>query len=263
MKSKTITRIRSNFKVIFTLLGMTYSISDLAPVHTELGINLADWREASLSKSQGYQRRPGDENHLLPDKEALKEIVAILSKEKIPFWVDCGTCIGTFRYGGVIPWDNDIDISILVNDFQNVKNALKRLDSTKFIAQDWSSRGHPDSYIRVFVKESNNHIDIYCNDINPISKTITYIVSHIDSNFMAKDWKERERRQTAPIPFDVIFPLQKGIFDGIEVPIPNQTSRFISYKYGPNIAPPKVYSEQTGRYEKDLSHPYWNVPLAH
>lgn len=80
---------------------------------------------------------------------------------------------------------------------------------------------------------------------------------------MAEDWKERERRQMAPIPFDVIFPLKKGLFDGIEVPVPNKTARFIQYKYGSNINPPRIYDEETEEYEKDLTHPYWNVPLAH
>lgn len=231
--------------------------------YQEVGIDATDWREGETCISQGYKRRPGDENTLAPDKEALKEITQILTEEGIPFWVDCGTCIGTYRYGGVIPWDNDLDLSILEVDFQNAKNALKKLSPDKFEVQDWSSRGRPGSYIRVYVKEDKNHIDIYCNEVDPDAKTITYIVAHIDSHFMAEDWKERERLQTAPIPFDVIFPLKKGTFDGIEVPVPHKTARFIQYKYGENINPSRIYSEETGEYEKDLSHPYWNVPLAH
>ncbi|MCB1109504.1 MAG: LicD family protein [Chlamydiia bacterium] len=232
-------------------------------LYQKWGINTQDWQEGELCVPQGHLRHPGDENHLAPDKEALAEIVALLTEANIPFWVDCGTCIGAYRHGGVIPWDNDLDLSILVNDFQNAKNALKKLNPHKFLAQDWSSRGLPKTYIRVYVKENRNHIDIYCNDIDPKAHTITYIVSHLDSHFMAEDWKERERQQMAPIPFDVIFPLKKGMFDGIEVPVPNQTARFLQYKYGPNIDPARIYNPKTGKYEKDLSHPYWQVPLAH
>lgn len=240
----------------------TAVLSNLDQFHA-LGIDTTDWREGEACISQGYKRRPGDENNLTPDKVALVEISKLFSEARIPFWVDCGTCIGTYRYGGVIPWDNDLDLSILVDDFQNAKNVLRNLDSKKFVSQDWSSRGRPGCYIRVYVKESQNHIDIYCNDIDPAKKTVTYIVAHLDSNFMAEDWKERERRQMAPIPFDVIFPLKKGLFDGIEVPVPNKTARFIQYKYGSNINPPRIYDDETEEYEKDLTHPYWNVPLAH
>jgi hypothetical protein len=80
---------------------------------------------------------------------------------------------------------------------------------------------------------------------------------------MATAWKERERLQKKPIPFEVIFPLKRGTFDGIDVPVPNQTIRFLTYKYGPNLSPPYIYNCETERYEKDLTHPYWNVPLAH
>ena len=230
--------------------------------YRKLGMEINDWRKGEILEPQGYKRRPGDEKILLPDKEGLKAIASILSEEKIPFWVDCGTCIGTFRYGGIIPWDNDLDLSILVDDFENARNALKKLDPKKFVVQDWSGRGRPGTYLRVYIKENHSHIDIYCNDIDPVNKTITYIIGQIDSHFMAEAWKKRERRQAANIPFDVIFPLKKGTFDGIEVPVPNQAARFIAYKYGPNINPTRIYSEETEKYEKDLTHPYWEIPLA-
>lgn len=231
--------------------------------YLDVGIDITDWKEGEKFTSQGYKRRPGSENNLHEDKEALKEIASLLHAEKIPFWVDCGTCIGAYRHGGVIPWDNDLDLSVLVDDFQNVMNALKKLDQKKFVAQDWSCRGRPGSYIRVYVKENRNHIDIYMNDIDAKEQTIIYIVSHENSHFMAEGWKIRERIQKAPIPFDVIFPLKKGDFDGIEIPVPNQTARFLSYKYGPNLNPPRIYNEKTDQYEKDLSHPYWEIPLTH
>lgn len=227
------------------------------------GLDVNDWREGEILVSQGHLRKPGTENNLKHDKDCLKEIARLLSDANIPFWVDCGTCIGAYRHGGVIPWDNDLDLSALVNDFQNILNLLRNLDPKKYVAQDWSSRGRPGSYIRVYVKESRNHIDIYMNDIDPEKKTITYIVAHENSNFMATGWKERECIQKTPIPFEVIFPLKKGTFDGIDIPVPNQTARFLTYKYGPNLNPPRIYNPATGEYEKDLSHPYWDIPFTH
>ena len=228
-----------------------------------MGIAVNDWKKGEEFISQGNQRRPGDENVLRADKEALKEIAQIFYKHDLPFWVDCGTCIGVYRYGGVIPWDNDLDISILLPDFQNAKNALNELDPKKYVAQDWSGRGCPGTYIRVYVKESHNHIDIYTNAIDAEKQTIKYIIAHEESPFMAEKWKQRERLQTDPIPFDVVFPLKLGLLDGIEVPVPNHTAEFLTIKYGPDLNPPKVYSPETGNYEKDLTHPYWKVPFAH
>ncbi len=46
--------------------------------------------------------------------EALKEITSLLDARGIPYWLDCGSALGAYRYGGFIPWDWDIDIAILL-----------------------------------------------------------------------------------------------------------------------------------------------------
>jgi len=203
-----------------------------------IGLEVNDWKKGEKLISEGYKRRPGDENVLRADKEALKVIAQLLYKHKIPFWADCGTCIGAYRYGGVIPWDTDIDICILLPDFQNAKNALNELDPKKFVAQDWSGRGYPGTYIRVYVKESHNHIDLYTNSIDLENKTVKYLIAHLDSSFMSEKWKQRELSQAKPIPFDVVFPLKCALFDGIEIPVPNKVVDFLTSKYGPNLNPP-------------------------
>ena len=231
--------------------------------YCSLGIQVENFREALPLQVKYHQRRAGDENKLIADKGALKEITRLLTEKEIPFWADCGTCLGAYRYGGIIPWDNDLDLAIIDADFDNVMHALKELDPTKYTVQDWSNRCHPKTYIRVYIKSSRNHIDLYTNVIDKENQTLTHILSYGESNFMAESWKIRERMFSKPVPFDVIFPLKKAHFDGIDIPVPNQTRVYLTYKYGPNIEPVKVYNEKTDDYEKDLSHPYWMIPLVH
>jgi len=231
--------------------------------YRSLGIQVKDFRNASYAASATHQRRPGDEENLMHDKEALKEIVALLSEKEIPFWADCGTCLGAYRYGGIIPWDNDLDLAIIEEDFDNVMHALNGLDKTKYVVQDWSNRCRPNTYIRIYIKANRNHIDIYTNAIDAENQTLTNILSYGESDFMAESWKIRERMFGKPVPFDVIFPIKKAHFDGIDIPVPNQTRVYLTYKYGPNIEPVKVYNKETDEYEKDLSHPYWMIPLVH
>lgn len=231
--------------------------------YRSLGMQVESFQTAFPLYTHHYQRRPGDENNLSIDKKALHEIVNLLYKKEIPFWVDCGTCLGAYRYGGVIPWDNDLDLAIIQTDFDNVMHALNQLDKKKYIAQDWSNRCFPKTYIRVYIKSNRNHIDIYTNAIDSQSQTLTNILSYGESNFMAESWKIRERMFGKPVPFNVIFPLKKAVFDGVNVPVPNKTKLYLTYKYGPNIEPVKIYNEKTKNYEKDLSHPYWMIPLVH
>ncbi len=220
-----------------------------------LGIPLASAYE-SIDPPE-HTRRPGEENKFAPEKALLKEIVRIFNEHQIPYWVDTGTCLGAYRYGGVIPWDKDVDMGILMPDFQNALNALKALDPEKYQAQDWSNRCHPQTYIRVFVKESRNHIDIYHYTIDTEKKTLAYFCPFMDSNFMTTAWKTYESRYTNPVAYETVFPLRKAQFDGIEVFVPNKTKQYLQALYGENIGPIKIYNEATGEYEKDLSHPYW------
>lgn len=202
-------------------------------------------------------RRPEDERKLELEKELLAQIVQIFNENQIPFWVDCGTCLGAYRYGGAIPWDNDIDVAVLHYDFDNVMHALNKLDKTKYHVQDWSNRCRPKTYIRVYIRENRNHLDIYHFAVDPEKRTVSSILSNEISEFMLESWKIQERRYTVPTSYETVFPLRKANFDGIEVYVPNQTKKYLQMRYGDNIGPAKIYNETSGEYEKDPVHPYW------
>lgn len=214
-------------------------------------------KEAPWACTHCYPRSPKDINNLQGDKEALKEITALLEKENIPYWADCGTCLGVYRHQGVIPWDNDIDIAILEPDFDNVRRALSSLDPKKFAVLDWSSRDKPKTYLKVYVKGTDILIDIYHYRLNREDKTLAYVLSNEDNIFLTETWKKRERHYKKPVPFDMIFPLKRAKFDNIELLVPNQIEEYLKVRYGENLAPVMLYNAATDKYEKDLSHPYW------
>lgn len=231
--------------------------------YRSIGMNIQNFKEAEMIDSPKWKRHPTHENQLAGDLEALKAISEILSAHQIPFWLDCGSCLGTYQYGGAIPNDWDIDIGILLNDFHNVKNALQDLDPEKFVVQDWSGRARPHSYLKVFVKETGGLIDLYHFQIDPENKTIFTLLSNEFNIFLPKSWIIREERYSTPMAFDEVFPLKKALFEGVEVPVPGQIAKYLQKFYGENLAPARVYSEISGNYEKDLSHPYWQLPHAH
>ncbi len=254
--------VRSHYKAIRDSEKSRYVESKIEQ-YKQLGIPLANFSEAPFIEPAKFSRRPGDENHLSAEKEALKDILRIFEENKIVCWADCGTCIGAYRYGGVIPWDGDIDLAILEGDHANAKRALNALDPQKYSVHDWSARSRPDTYLRVLVKETGGEIDLYHFRIDPEAKTLSSILSLEENMFMVESWKIRERRFTNAMPYDLVFPLKKANFDGIIIPVPNKIEPYIQSKYGENINPAKVYNEATGAWEKDLTHPYWNLEYAH
>ena len=231
--------------------------------YAALGIEPISPENAIPLKAHHHKRRPGDENVLKTDKEALSCVVNLLHKHKINYWLDCGTLLGAYRYGGIIPWDFDLDIAILQKDFKHVIKALSELDRSKYIVQDWSSRDRPETYLKVYVKETGLLIDIYNFEIDQEKKVVRSILSNENSMFLPESWKIRERRFIIDTPVEYVFPLKKTSFDGIEVLVPNDTESYLKQRYGENIGPAKVFNPITNRYEKDLSHPYWQMPHAH
>lgn len=225
--------------------------------YASIGLEVVNIDEAELIQSEGYERRPGDADKLKAEKEALCAIVALLHEAGLVYWLDCGTCLGAYRYGGNIPWDWDVDIAVLQKDSDNVRNVLSRLDPEKYVVQDWASRDKPKTYLKVYVKETHALIDIYHFAINEDSKTIQSILSNGDSVVLPESWKIRERRFTMTTPFSFVFPLKKVNFDGVEAFIPRLTKQYLQQRYGENIDPARVYSPVTGEYEKDPTHPYW------
>lgn len=47
-----------------------------------------------------------------------------LEKENIPYFMSEGTCLGTIRHNGFIPWDDDIDIAIYADSYEHFINTI-------------------------------------------------------------------------------------------------------------------------------------------
>lgn len=63
--------------------------------------------------------------------ELLHKICNLCEEKDISYWLDFGTLLGAIRHGGFIPWDDDIDISMLRSDVEKLENILK--DDSRFI----------------------------------------------------------------------------------------------------------------------------------
>lgn len=58
--------------------------------------------------------------------DILLEVNALCRRHDIPYWLSSGTLIGAARHGGFIPWDDDVDIEMLLPDYQRFCEIAQR-----------------------------------------------------------------------------------------------------------------------------------------
>ena len=68
--------------------------------------------------------------------DILQVIDAICQKHGIPYFLDGGSLIGAVRHGGFIPWDDDLDIAVMREDFCRLRNILQTELPDNLVYQD-------------------------------------------------------------------------------------------------------------------------------
>jgi cytidyltransferase-like protein len=48
--------------------------------------------------------------------QLMKDVHEVFMQHKVEYWIQGGTLLGAIRHGGIIPWDDDIDLNIKMSD---------------------------------------------------------------------------------------------------------------------------------------------------
>ncbi|MDR1883660.1 MAG: LicD family protein [Prevotella sp.] len=122
--------------------------------------------------------------------DILIEVDKICRKHDIAYWLDGGTCLGAVRHKGFIPWDDDIDIAVMRNDYKRLRNILKReLPANMAFQDETTEKRYPskqakvrdrnscfeEAEIKATLKEQGIFIDIF-----PIEKGYVKVKTFID-----------------------------------------------------------------------------------
>lgn len=101
---------------------------------------------------------PAKKHFILPETRAeqlilleiLKKVKIICIKHNIKYWLAAGTLLGCVRSKGFIPWDDDLDIAMLREDYDKFcKIAPKELPKDYFFQTKATDKHYPHNFAKI------------------------------------------------------------------------------------------------------------------
>ncbi len=157
----------------------------------------------------------------------LKEVKQVLDEAGITFFLREGTLLGAVRDGGLMPWDDDVDLCSIFG-----RHVFSE-DAVESIARTVRDRGF-------LVRIGRNH---YCTAVSIVrdSAPVTWSCNHVidDALFMFPGVR---------LPLHLFADLRPTDFLGEQFLVPHPPEEYLAAKYGEDWRVPK----RAGEYERDV-----------
>jgi len=155
-------------------------------------------------------------------KKMIFDVIDILEKNNIPYWLDEGTLLGIIRDGDLLPWDHDADFRVPGDYAQKILSLKSKFFQKFFVKKNKTKniwlpgntrsikiKTHFERLVRI-----NFHIDIFFKYKidNSYHWIIMRALKHADSKFFDK--------------------LDTITWEGREVKIPSHVEEYLELNYG-------------------------------
>lgn len=222
----------------------------------------------------------------------LEEIAVVCRRHNLKYFAEWGTLLGAVRHKGFIPWDDDLDIAMLRDDFQKFLHYARKELPENYHLFDVSS----DRYDQLMARVMNSErlvldqkmldefygfpyaagVDIFCLDYLPQDKeeeetfmeilTMTnYLGNHWDSDEMTEEakWeKVREIEELTNFHFDSGRSMKRQLLE-----LSNKVSAMYWDAGGDEVSFPCLMAENedyrlpVSCYESTIEMPFENIMI--
>lgn len=121
----------------------------------------------------------------------LAEIDRICQKHNIKYYADWGSMLGAIRHGGFIPWDDDMDIGMLRDDYVRFRQAAEKELPKEYAIHDFETK--EDHWLFLSRVVNRNHI---CFDEEHLNKYHNFpYIAPVDIFVMDYLYREEEKEK--------------------------------------------------------------------
>lgn len=156
----------------------------------------------------------------------LKNTRNFLDQHKVEYWLDGGTLLGAVKYGKIIPWDDDADLSVPGDSFLKLISLVKSLPTVKvgnlvlYHSEEFNVFFHLMNIIHPYGSALDSYkyrrIKIYDSryEVNFSAIFIDILVYVYFDGFYAPIYKPHDIEKGWVYRIEDVYPLQKVKFSG-------------------------------------------------
>lgn len=149
----------------------------------------------------------------------IRDVTNTFDKYGVKYFMVGGTLLGSIRHGGIIPWDDDMDIAVIDSDIEKTHRALTQLAKEGKIRYKTIEFG----IIKIYSVHSKEYpfIDLF-------------FYTREDDKYLFKEQSHRDIWPNEWFHKSELFPLQKGKFGPLQLNTPFAPIPHIERAFGTN-----------------------------
>ena len=182
-------------------------------------------------------------------KNLLKDTIDVLNKNNIPYFLECGTLLGAYRHQDFIPWDDDLDICIKLEDHDKLMSCKEDFNKVNILLNNGCIACWSDIYVDVctYLKKKYNDVsaeqpcngDRYFSSVerNGVRMDIFHIIP-IHSNNITVYSRTGSNKLITEEEYKNMFPGVPCYFGDVKANCPKNSKTLLCKTYNNNIKLP-------------------------